>query len=102
MGELQKENDLFYVCSLIENVARTTKNTKKYIVDKLGRENIKKIYLLAEVYHNENIEKVTDELIQKCKIKNGNYDILATCKYRIPTIWELGRIYQRLILMVNN
>ncbi len=102
MGEPQKENDLFFVCSLIEYIARKTNNTKKYIVKMLGKETIKKIYDLAEVYHSENIEKVSDELIEKCKIENGDYDIITTCKYRIPTIWELGRIYQRLIIMVNN
>lgn len=102
MGELQKENDLFFVCSLIEYIARETKNTKKYVVEMLGRETIKKIYDLAEVYHSENIEKVSDELIEKCKIKNGNYDVVAECKYRVPTIWELGRVYQRLIIMVNS
>ena len=102
MEEPQKENDLFFVCSLIEYIARKTMNTKKYIVEKLGKETIKKIYNLAEVYHSENIEKVSDELIEKCAIENGSYDIITTCKYRIPTIWELGRIYQRLIIMVNN
>ena len=102
MGESQKENDLFFVCSLIEYIARKTKNTKKYIIEKLGKENIKKIYDLAEIYHSENIEKVSDELIQKCKMKKGDYDVISECKYRIPTIWELGRIYQRLIIMINN
>ena len=28
-GESQKENDLFFTCSLIEYIARKTKNTKK-------------------------------------------------------------------------
>lgn len=102
MGESQKDNDLFFVCSLIEYISRKTKNTKKYIVEKLGKESIKKIYDLAEVYHCENMEKVSEELIQKYKIQNGTYDILTECKYKIPTIWELGRIYQRLIIMVNN
>lgn len=102
MGESQKDNDLFFVCSLIEYISRKTKNTKKYIVEKLGKEVIKKIYDLAEVYHCENMEKVSEELIQKYKIQNGTYDILTECKYKIPTIWELGRIYQRLIIMVNN
>ena len=32
MGENQKDNDLFFVCSLIELIARKTKNTKKYII----------------------------------------------------------------------
>ena len=94
MGENQKDNDLFFVCSLIELIARKTKNTKKCIIEK--------IYELAEVYHSENIEKVSDELIEQCNIKIGEYDIISECKCRIPTIWELGRIYQRLIIMVNN
>ena len=33
------------------------------VVQKLGKENIKKIYEHAEVYHCENIEKVADEFI---------------------------------------
>lgn len=102
MWENQKDNDLFFACSLIELIARKTKNTKKYIIKKLGKEKIKKIYELAEVYHSENIEKVSDELIEQCNIEIGEYDIISECKYRIPTIWELGRIYQRLIIMVNN
>ena len=44
MGENQKDNDLFFVCSLIELIARKTKNTKKCIIEKLGKEKIKKIY----------------------------------------------------------
>ena len=101
MSEPQKENDLFFVCSLIEHIARKTMNTKKYVVEKLGKENIKKMYDLAEVYHSENIEKVSDEFIQKSRIETGDYDIISKCEYKVPSIWELGRIYQRLIIMVN-
>ena len=39
MEEDQKENDLFYTCSLIEYIARKTKNEKKVIVQKLGKEH---------------------------------------------------------------
>lgn len=102
MGEPQEENDLFFVCSIIEYIARKTKNTKKYIIEKLGKENIKKLYELAEIYHSENIDKVTDEFIEKCDIANGEYDITENCKYRVPTFWEIGKVYKRLILMVNN
>ena len=101
MSEPQKENDLFFVCSLIEHIARKTMNTKKYVVKKLGKENIKQMYDLAEVYHSENIEKVSDEFIQKSRIETGDYDIISKCEYKVPSIWELGRIYQRLIIMVN-
>lgn len=99
--EPQKNNDLFFTCSLIEYIARKTKNTKKTVVEKLGKENIKKIYELAEVYHSDNIEKVSEEFIQKAQIKNGNYDVTENCEYRVPSFWELGRIYQRLIIKVS-
>ena len=102
MGEKQEENDLFFVCSFIEYIARKTKNTKKYIVKTLGKQYIEKIYELAQVYHSENIDKVSDEIIEKFHIQSGDYDIISDCHYRVPSVWELGRIYQRLIIMVNN
>ena len=101
IGEPQKENDLFYTCSLIEYIARKTKNTKKVVVEKLGKENIKKIYKLAEVYHCENIEKVSDEFIAKTNIKTGTYDIISRCQYNVHTYWDIGKVYKRLIIMVN-
>ncbi len=101
-GEPQEENNLFFTCSLIEYIARKTKNTKKLIVEKLGKENIKKIYELAEVYHSENIDKVADEYIEKANIQNGEYDHISKCEYRVPTYWELGKIYKRLIIMVDS
>lgn len=102
MGEPQKENDLFFVCSLIEYIARKTNNTKKMVVEKLGKEKIQKIYKLAEVYHSENIEKVSDELIEEAKIENGNYDIISKCEYNVPTHWDIGKVYKRLIVMLCN
>ena len=102
MGEPQKENDLFFVCSLIEYIARKTNNTKKNVVEKLEKEKIQKIYDLAEVYHSENIEKVSDELIEEAKIENGNYDIISKCEYNVPTYWDIGKVYKRLIVMLCN
>ncbi len=102
MVEPQKENDLFFACSLIEYIARKTNNTKKIVVEKLGKEKIQKIYKLAEVYHSENIEKVSDELIEEAKIENGNYDIISKCEYNVPTHWDIGKVYKRLIVMLCN
>lgn len=100
VGESQKDNDLFYTCSLIEYIARKTKNTKKVVVEKLGKSNIEKIYELAEVYHCENIDKVSDEFIQKADIREGTYDNISNCKYDVPTYWDIGKVYKRLIIMV--
>lgn len=35
--EDRKDNDLFFTCSLIDFIARKTKNTRKDIVNKLGK-----------------------------------------------------------------
>ena len=94
----KEENNLFYLCSLIEYIARTTKNTKKDIVNILGKEELNKIYVLAEAYHAEPIEKISDELIAKYNIKKGNYPNNAF-KHNIPSYWDIGKVYQRLIIM---
>ncbi len=102
MGESTEENNLFFVCSFIEYIARKTKNRKKIVAQKLGKDNIKKIYELAEIYHCENIEKISDEFIEKCNIEMGQYDIVSNCEYNVPTYWDIGKVYKRLILMVDS
>lgn len=101
MGESEKNNDLFYVCSLVEYLARKTKNTKKYIVEIIGKEKIRKIYELASVYHCENIDKIVDELVNEFNIKIGDYDIISNAKFSIPTHWDIGKVYQRLVIMIS-
>ena len=99
--ENKEDNDLFFLCSLIEYIARKTKNTKKTVVEKLGKKNIQKIYDLADVYHSENIEKVSAEFIELTDIQEGDYDIITRCQYRVPSFWEIAKVYRRLIMMVN-
>ena len=100
MKENKLENNLFFVCSLIEYIARKTKNEKKYIIDKIDINYIKKIYDFADVYHTENIDKISDEIISKFNIKTGNYDIISNCRYSLPTYWDIGEVYKRLIVML--
>ena len=98
--ENQKDNDLFFTCSLIDYIARKTKNTRRAVVDALGREQIAKIYDLADVYHCDNIERVSDDFIAESGIKTGNFDNVADCFYAIPSHWDIGKVYKRLIKQV--
>ena len=82
--------------------SKKNKNQKKIVAQKLGKDNIKKIYELAEIYHCENIEKISDEFIEKCNIEMGQYDIVSNCEYNVPTYWDIGKVYKRLILMVDS
>lgn len=98
--EDQKENDLFFTCSLIDYIARKTKNTRATVVEKLGRERLKKIYDLADVYHCDNIDRVSDDFIQEAGITTGTFDNVGECRYAIPTHWDIGKVYKRLIKQV--
>ena len=95
--EEERLNDLFFVCSLIEYVARQTKNERKVIVKAMGHEGITHYLDLAEVYHCENIDKVTEEIINKYHIAEGCYDNVAKAKDSIPTFWDMGKVLYRLI-----
>ena len=97
----KKNDDLFYLCSLIEYISRKTNNTKKYVVEKIGKIGLEKIYSLANIYHCENIDKVTDEIVSKYNIAMGNY-VNNNYKCRIPNYFEIGAVYERLISEINN
>lgn len=98
--EPKKDNDLFYTCSLIDYISRKTKNVRSYVVNKLGKERLEKIYDLADVYHCNNIERVCDDFIDEANIEQGNFDNVADCGYSIPTYWDIGKVYKRLIKRV--
>ena len=93
----QEKNDLFYLCSLIEFIARTTTNTKKEIVTKIGKDGLTKLFSLASILHVEPIEKISEEIIKEYNIKQGNY--VKHFQNKIPTHWDIGKVYQRLIIM---
>ena len=98
--EPKKDNDLFYTCSLIDYISRKTKNVRSYVVNKLGKERLEKIYDLADVYHCDNIERVCDDFVDEANIEQGNFDNVADCGYSIPTYWDIGKVYKRLIKRV--
>lgn len=84
------------MCSLIEYIARKTKNRRADIVVQLEND-IQQIYEYADVFHCEPVEKVADDFIQKASIPEGDYDNLINCKYTIPDYWEIGEVFARLI-----
>ncbi len=96
--ESKKSNDLFYTCSIIDYIARKTNNRRSDIVDALGQQRISKVYELADVYHSDNIDSVSDELIESAGIHTGSYDGIAQAKFAVPSHWDIGKVFKRLIL----
>ena len=93
---MKNNSNLFFVCSLIEYIARGTKNRRLDVVRQLG-DDLSRIYKYADVFHCEPIEKVADDFIQKDNISDGNYDNLSKYKYTIPDYWNIGEVFARLI-----
>ena len=99
--EESKDNDLFYTCGLIDYIARKTENLRSDVVNYLGKERLEKIYDLADVYHCDNIERVSDDFIEEAQIGNGDFDNVGQCRYRIPSHWDIAKVYKRLIKQVS-
>ena len=92
-----EKNDFFYVCSLIEYIARKTKNHRGKIVQSIGEAGIEKLLKDAEVNHCLSFEQVSDEVIDYYQIKEGDFDTVSNCKYTVPGYQDIGKLYSILI-----
>ncbi len=96
--EERQENDLFFTCSLIEYIARKTKNKRSTVVNALGKTMIEKIYNLADVYHSDNINAVSEDFIHQANISEGDFDNVSASRFAVPSYWNIGKVYKRLVL----
>ena len=96
---LSKEeyNDVFYVCSLIEYIARITKNKRGVIVKTWGLDGINKQLKDAGVNHCLTFEQVGTELIELYHIQEGDFDPAANSPYTIPGYTDIGNLYATMI-----
>ena len=94
---MNRENDLFYVCSLIEYIGRARKLRRAEVVAAMGEETIRRIYRYADTFHCEQIAKVSDDFIALCSMPEGDFDNVAQCRYAVPGYWDIGAVYARLI-----
>lgn len=94
----KRKDDIYFVCTMIEYVARATNNRRKDVVACLSRKNIEHQLKVAEVNHCLSFEQVSDEWIEQYGISKGSFDTISTCKYTIPSVTSIGRVYQQLVL----
>jgi hypothetical protein len=99
--EDSKDNDLFFVCSVIEYIGRKTKNKRGDVVQKLGKTEIERLLNLADVLHCEPIEKTADILIQQYNITEGYFDNVGLGRFFIPTHFDIAKVYKRLIVEIS-
>lgn len=92
------KDDIFYVCSLVEFTARKTKNHRSVIVQAMQEKGIKHYLEHADVNHCLSFEQVSDEMIDQYSIPTGSFDTVAECKYKVPAVNAIGKVYRNLVI----
>ena len=98
-------NDLYFVCYMIERVARQLKQPNRYVVNGIGVAELRRLLSLANVLHCENPMQVADDWIHDYELHPGTYDVTdvdpTLCEH-IPTETQMGKVYKRLILSTSS
>ena len=96
-----RENDLYFLCYMIERVARKLHQRNKYIVNSIQKDEWERLISLANVLHCENPLKIEAEWIEEYSLEKGKFDITEVdpdLVNEIPSETQMGKVYTRLIL----
>ena len=69
------ENDLYFLCYMVERVARKLHQKNKYVVNSIPNDEWVRLISLVNVLHCENPLYIEDHWIGEYKLTNGNLDI---------------------------
>lgn len=95
------ENDLYFLCYMIERIARKLHQRNSYVVNHIPKNEWIRLISLANVLHCENPLKIEDEWIEEYKLEKGEYnicDVNSKLVEHIPTETQMGKVYTRLIV----
>ena len=95
-----KKNDVYFICYMIERVARKLHQRNKYVVNKIGKGQLEHLISVANVLHAENPLAVEDDWIKEYDLAEGNVDVTAVDPELvtiIPSATQMGKVYQRLV-----
>ena len=95
------EDDLYFMCYIVERISRTIHQYNKYVINQIGYEELRRKMCLAGVLHCENPLQVVDDFIKEYDLETGEFDITDVDRDlvdEIPTATQIGKVYCRLIL----
>lgn len=95
------KNDLFFICYMIERVARILHQHNKYVVNTIGYDELYHLISVANVLHSLNPKQVEEEWINDYKLEKGDFDITIVDQElcdKIPSELDMGKVYSRLIV----
>lgn len=95
------DNNLYFICYMIERTASKLHQKNRYIVNKIPQKEWLRLISLANVLHCENPLKLENEWITEYDLTEGDFDITDTdpgLVDQIPSETQMGKVYTRLIL----
>ena len=95
------EDDLYFLCYMIERVARKLHQRNSYVVNSISKDEWMHLISVASVLHCENPLKIEAEWIEEYELESGEFDITKVNPRwvdNIPTETQMGKVYKRLIV----
>ena len=95
------EDDLYFLCYMIERIARKLHQRNRYVVNCIPKDEWMHLISVANVLHCENPLKLEAEWIEEYKLESGEFDITQVNPRwvdNIPTETQMGKVYKRLIV----
>lgn len=97
-------NDLYFVCYMIERVARSIKQRNRYVVERIGSRGLERQLSIADTNHCLNPEQVVSDWREEYHLENGTTDVTnIDSRYTdtVPSATQMGKVYARLIETVS-
>ena len=98
-------NDIYFVCYMIERIARKLHQHNRYVVERMGENGLYRQLSLASTTHCLNPLQVEDDWIEEYHMEKGTFDITnINLSYtdKVPSPTQMGKVYARLIQSVSN
>ena len=97
-------NDLYFVCYMIERVARTIKQRNRYVVERIGSKGLARQLSIADTNHCLNPEQVISNWKEEYHLEDGTTDVTRVDSRftdTVPSATQMGKVYARLIETVS-
>lgn len=97
-------NDLYFVCYMIERVARAIKQPNRYVVERIGSDGLARQLSIADTNHCLNPEQVVNDWKEEYHLEKGTTDVThvdSRFTDTIPSATQMGKVYARLIETVS-
>lgn len=95
------KNDLYFMCYMVERVARKIKQHNAYVVNTIGEAELRHLISVANVLHSMNPLQVEADWIEAYHLQQGDFDITEVNKKlceQIPSATAIGKVYMCLVL----